>query len=145
MLHAKGRDIGLIAKVIELDDNNKGKTFRWSVVGTPEEQAIAREKREYENNPLVVTIKELLRNNPSGWSGTATDIMNAMYDITKEVKLVTSAQIGKELQHLTTRLHRDGIDFTSKRTGEKRIHTFTKDKKPSWMNSMPSYQTKFYD
>ncbi len=145
MLHAKGRDIGLIAKVIELDDNNKGKTFRWSVVGTPEEQAQAREKREYENNPLVVTIKELLRNNPSGWSGTATDIMNAMYDITKEVKLVTSAQIGKELQHLTTRLHRDGIDFTSKRTGEKRVHTFTKDKKPSWMNSVASYQTKFYD
>lgn len=145
MLHAKGRDIGRLTKVIELDDETKGKTFRWSTVGTPEEQAVAREKREYENNPLVVTIKELLRNNPSGWSGTATDIMNAIYDVTKEVTLVTTAQIGKELQHLTTRLHRDGIDFTSKRTGEKRIHTFTKNKKPSWMNSAPSYQTKFYD
>lgn len=145
MLHAKGRDIGRLTKVIELDDETKGKTFRWSTVGTPEEQAVAREKREYENNPLVVTIKELLRNNPSGWSGTATDIMNAIYDVTKEVTLVTTAQIGKELQYLTTRLHRDGIDFTSKRTGEKRIHTFTKNKKPSWMNSAPSYQTKFYD
>ena len=145
MFYAKGRDIGNVARVIELDDDTKGNTFLWSIVGTPEEQAKAREKREYENNPLVITIKELLKNNPSGWGGTATDIMNAMYDITKQVVTVTSAQIGKELQTLATKLHRDGIDFTSKRTGEKRIHTFTKNKKPSWMNSMPSYQPKFYD
>lgn len=145
MFYAKGRDIGNVSKVIELDDDTKGDTFLWSIVGTPEEQAQAREKRIYENNPLVITIKELLKNNPSGWSGNSTDIMNAMYDVTKQVVSVTSTQIGRELQQLATRLHRDGIDFTSKRTGEKRIHTFTKNKKPSWMNSNPSYQTKFYD
>lgn len=145
VLHAKGRDIDQSSKIIELDDKTKGGTFTWSIVGTPEEQAIAREKREYENNPLVVTIKELLKNNPSGWGGNATDIMNAMYDITKQVLPMTSAQIGKELQRLATKLHRDGIDFTSKRTGEKRIHTFTKNKKPSWMNGVPSYQPKFYE
>lgn len=145
MFYAKGRDIGQVARVIELDDDKKGKTFLWSIVGTPEEQAKAREKREYENNPLVITIKELLKNNPSGWSGNSTDIMNAMYDITKQVVCVTTTQIGKDLQNLATRLHRDGIDFTTKRTGAKRIHTFTYNKKPSWMNSMPSYQPKFYD
>ena len=145
MMYYKGRDVENSSKVIELDDSTKGGTYLWSVVGTAEEQEKLREKREYDNNPLVITIKELLKNNPSGWSGTATDIVNAIYDITKQVTVITSTQIGKELQKIATKLHRDGIDFTSKRTGERRLHTFTYGAKPSWMRYNPSYQVSFDD
>ncbi len=145
LMYYKGRDIENSSKVIELDNDEKGGTFLWSIVGTPEEQEIAREKREYETNPLVITIKELLKHNSSGWSGTATQITNAIYDVTNQVTVITATQIGKELQKIATKLHRDGIDFTSKRTGEKRTITFTYNKTPSWLKSVPTYQPKFYE
>lgn len=141
----KGRDTGENCKVIEFDDDKKGGTFLWTEIGSPEEQEAERKKREYENNPIVKTIKSILKNNPSGWSGNATDIMNAIYDVTGQSIATTSAQIGKDLQYLATKLHADGIDVCSKRTGEKRIHTFTYGKKPSWMNTNPSYQPKMFD
>ncbi len=145
ILSYKGRDVGTEQKVIEFDDDKKCGTNKWFLVGTPEEQAETRRKREYATNPIVVTIKELLKNNPSGWSGTATEILNAIYDVTKKPAAYTSSQLGKEIQSLVTKLHIDGIDVTSKRSGEKRTHTFTYNKKPSWMNYCPSYQPKFYD
>lgn len=144
-MYCKGRDVGDTSKVLDFDDDKKGGTFLWSLIGTPEEQEEMRKKREYTNNPVVMTIKELLKHNPSGWSGNSTELLNAIYDVTKMPAAYSSTQLGREIQNLATKLHVDGIDVTSKRTGEKRIHTFTYNKKPSWMSYAPSYQPKFYE
>ena len=72
-----GRDIEQSELVIAFDKSK----YRWEVEGTAEEVATRRELEEYESNIYIRTIKELVKRNPiSGWSGSAQDLMKAVYD-----------------------------------------------------------------
>ena len=72
-LSVTGRDVESSDTVIEFD-----KTFyKWRVIGDSEQIAEQRARREYQENPIVVTIKKLLNQSPGGWSGTMQELMDA--------------------------------------------------------------------
>lgn len=124
VLFMTGRDIRQQDIVVHFDETR----YQWEIIGTAEEEEKKRKKREYENNPLVKTVKELVKNPPYSWHGSATDMMKAVFDITGKPYAGSSTGLGKELMDLETQLYYDGIDHTSKRSGSSRTHYFSKRK-----------------
>ena len=146
VLHYKGRDIAPSSKIIEFDDDTKGKTYKWNIVGSPEEQEKKRQEREYTGNPLVRTIKELLKANPSGWRGNTTEFMQAVYDVTGEVLAMNSTHVGRELNALHSKLYADGIQHDSGQSKKSRYHSFSYVPKiKKWQMGRSAYQTTFDD
>lgn len=123
-LFMTGRDVRQQDIVVHFDETK----YEWRVIGTAEEEERKRKKREYENSPLVQTIKRLVQESPMGWRGTAGDLLKSVYDITGKAYAGSSISLGKELATLDTDLYYDGIEHTSKRSGQNRIHYFTKKK-----------------
>lgn len=72
-LHITGRDMDTQKLKIRL---NK-KSFQWEYVGTEEEIESQREMAEYEQSPIVATIKKLVKQGGGRWEGSASDIQSA--------------------------------------------------------------------
>lgn len=141
VMYYKGRDMGENKIIIDFDNESKGGTATWSVLGSPEEQDKQYKENLYNKNPVVKTIKELLRVNPNGWDGTATEFMEAMTDIVPDCTIMRPAELGKEIQLLHNDLYKDGIIQKSSRTNRTRNISFKKKTKPSYlMYSSPNYQ-----
>lgn len=136
-----GRDIPSSSTIISIDNRQDVGSFLWEVVGTPEEQQALKERREYEDNPLVRTIIMLLEKNPMGWKGKATALMNAVFDVTGQPYSGTCASLGREVQTLKAKLYsKSAIEVETTRSGTER--TITIKKKPkyaSWM-CRPTYE-----
>ena len=135
VLFMTGRDIRQQDIVVHFDEAK----YRCGIIGTAEEEEKKRKAREYENNRLVRTIKELVRNPPYGWKGTATELIKAIYDVTGTPYAASSASLGKEIMDLETQLYYDGIDHTVKRSGTTRTHIFSKRKEYN-----PHYQATIF-
>lgn len=123
-LSMTGRDIRQCDLVVHFDETK----YRWEVIGTAEDEEEKRRKRDYEQNPLVRTVKELIKRQPYGWSGSATDLMKAVFDVTGEPFAGSSVGIGKSILAVETKLYYDGIEHKSKRSGTARQHSFFKRK-----------------
>jgi hypothetical protein len=121
-MQVRGRGVKRREFILTLDENN----FHWSFVGTPQEQEERRRKDEYDNNAVVRTVKYILKQYPYGWSGSATDIMKAAFDMDGLPTALSSESIGKTLAKIKMQLYYDGIEYAEKRTGKKRIHMFCK-------------------
>ena len=121
-LFMTGRDIRQQDIVLYFDEDK----FRWHKVGSAKEEEDKRRKRDYENNPLVITIKRLVADNPLGWKGTAGDLYKRVVDITGKAYAGSSVSLGKELKLLEDQLYADGIDHSTKRSGQNNIHTFNR-------------------
>ena len=135
-LSMTGRDIEQSDLVISFDKAD----YKWVVQGTAEEIEYRKQREEYENSPLVQTIKELVKRNPiSGWKGTAVELMKAVFDVTGKQLSDTASAIGKALSKFEYQLHCDDIDHTVTHSGTRK-HTFKK------VNREPvGYQRSFYD
>lgn len=72
-LSITGRDIEARELVIEFNREDS----RWHVMGDAEQIAEQRARQEYENSPIIVTVKKLLEQSPGGWTGTMQDLMEA--------------------------------------------------------------------
>ena len=57
-----GRDIEQSSIVVQFNKYD----YQWEVRGTAEEIEAKKERQEYENSPIVITIKELIKRNPMG-------------------------------------------------------------------------------
>ena len=146
IMHFKGRDVPDDSRIIEFDDDKKGGTCTWKIVGTPEEQEKMLQDQLYNKNPIVITIKELLKMNPNGWSGNSTEFLQAVYDVTKQVLAMNTTYLGREINELHMRLYADGIMHTYKTTAKKRVHTFTYvSKYKPWQQNGGKYQTDIND
>jgi hypothetical protein len=77
-LSITGRDIAERDLIIEWNND----TWRWMMSGDAEEMQEKRERAEYENDPFVITVKVLTEQNIQ-WRGTVTELLQAVYDITK--------------------------------------------------------------
>lgn len=121
-LHMTGRDIEEKEIVIRFDKP----TYEWRLVGTAEEEEEKRRKREYENNLLVRTIKYLIANPPYQWSGTVSDLLKAVYDVTEQTYQASYAMVGKELAQLEILLYYDDIKHEVKRSSKNVIHIFSR-------------------
>ena len=130
-----GRDIPSSSTIISLDKREGTGSFLWEVVGTPEEQQALKEKRDYEDNLLVRTIKLIVDKYPSGWKGKASELINAIYDVTGHAYPGGYTSIGREVQALKSKLYaKSSIIVETSRSGNER--TITIKKKPkytSWM------------
>jgi len=75
---------------------------------------------------VVRTVKYLLKHNPYGWTGTASDILMAACDMDGVMPGDTPKTIGRALADLKLKLYADGICHEDKRTGKERKHRFWK-------------------
>jgi DNA primase len=132
-----GRDIEQSELVVAFDKSK----YKGEVEGTVEEIAARRELEEYESNIYVQTIKELVKRNPiSGWSGSAQDLMKAVYDITGKQVVESTQAVGRQISRYDYRLHCDDIEHKVSRTGSARKHSFKKI-----IRYAPVYQGTIYD
>lgn len=136
VLFMTGRDIRQQDVVVHFDETK----YRWEMVGMAEEEERKRKKREYENNPIVKTVKDLLKQYPMGWKGTATDLIKAVYDVTGSPCIYSTAALGKEITNIETQLYYDGIEHSMKRSGSSRVHYFGKRQAYK-----PTYQRAIFD
>ena len=136
VLFMTGRDIRQQDVVVHFDETK----YRWEMVGTAEEEERKRKKREYENNPIVKTVKDLLKQYPMGWKGTATDLIKAVYDVTGSPCIYSTSALGKEITNIETQLYYDGIEHSMKRSGSSRVHYFGKRQAYK-----PTYQRAIFD
>ena len=117
-----GRDIKQDDLVIAFDEME----WRWQIKGTAEEMAAKKERQEYEQNPIVITIKELVKRNPlTGWKGSANDLLKAVFDITGKQVPDSPTTVGRLISNYEYKLHCDGIDHKASKSGT-RAHTFKK-------------------
>lgn len=136
VLFMTGRDIRQQDVVVHFDETK----YRWEMVGTADEEERKRKKREYENNPIVKTVKDLIKQYPMGWKGTATDLIKAVYDVTGNPCIYSTAALGKEIMNIETQLYYDGIEHSIKRSGSSRVHYFGKRQAYK-----PTYQRAIFD
>ena len=69
---------------------------RWHILGTADEVEESMAIEEYNRNPVILTIKKLLSQNRTGWTGTATEIVNASR-MFKTPIFDTAQKIGKTI------------------------------------------------
>lgn len=136
VLFMTGRDIRQQDIMVHFNETK----YRWDMVGTAEEEERKRKKREYENNPIVKTVKDLIKQYPMGWKGTATDLIKAVYDVTGSPCIYSTAALGKEIMNIETQLYYDGIEHSMKRSGSSRVHYFGKRQAYK-----PTYQQAIFD
>lgn len=135
-LSMTGRDIQQEDLVISF---NKADHI-WEVQGTAEEIAERKEREDYETNVYVQAIKELVKRNPiGGWSGSAQDLMKAVFDITGKQTADSSSAVGKAISKYEYRLYCDGIEHKASKSNT-RAHTFKKKQQ-----FVPVYQKTIYD
>ena len=69
----------------------ENETHMWKLIGTQEDLKEMDKKFMYENNPIIITINELLEENPSGFEMTSTELYNQILFHTKNKPNVGSA------------------------------------------------------
>ena len=120
-----GRDIKQQDIVVHFNESK----YRWEMVGSAEDEERKRKKREYENNPLVITVKQILKQPPYAWKGTASDMLKAIYDVTGQPCPMDTRALGKAITDVKTQLYYDSIEHNMKRNGQSRTHYFSKRQK----------------
>lgn len=113
-----GRDVESSDTVIWF----RSDTYRWEYIGSLEEQEREAQRREYEENPLVLTLRRLLKEEGI-WRGTAQELLVA---ISQETGFCTDSSRSlsskiKNISHML--LAYDGIYYEAP-TNHKRVHTF---------------------
>ena len=118
-LHITGRDME--SKKLKIRFNNK--TFRWEYIGTEEDIEMQRFHAEYDQSPIVETIKKLVNQGNGHWEGSASDIKEASKYLSCEI-YDDVRKIGSLINKYEPLLHFDGIDFNIRRSGKKRQYIF---------------------
>ena len=88
-----GRDVESFSDILRFDKA----TCKWIRLGTEDEILEQREQQSYEKDPLVVTIRVLMEENPDGWIGNVGRLM----DLGREI---TGAEIAESPRGAATRL-----------------------------------------
>jgi hypothetical protein len=119
-LHITGRDME--TQKIKIRFNKT--TFQWEYIGTAEEVESQRLMAEYEQSPIVATIKKLVKQGNGQWEGSASDVVEASKylgsPISEDVRVVGS--LINKYEGLFWAL--DGLAMEGERTGKKRRYIF---------------------
>lgn len=87
-------------------------TCHWTVVGTAEDIAAERNRRTYENNPIVCTVRTLLDKNPDGWQGTMSELLAVGLEVTGHPLASGPRDLTAKLQALDNLFTADDISHT---------------------------------
>lgn len=119
-LHVTGRDIEMRKLKIRFNKTS----FQWEYVGTAEEVEGRRLMEEYNQSPIVETVKKLVKQGGGHWEGSASDIVDAskylsrqIYDDVRKVGSLLGKYEGLFWAE-------DGIRCDHDRTGVKRKYIF---------------------
>lgn len=121
-LHITGRDME--SQKLKIRFNKK--TFRWEYVGTEEDVEMQRLQAEYDQSPIVETIKKLIKQGDGRWEGSASDIKSAGKYLSWEI-YESPEKIGKLIRKYEGLFWIDGIEFTDiglKGKGRKHAYRF---------------------
>lgn len=119
VLYTTGRDIDSKELSVKFDRQ----LMRWTSPGTLEDVELQQSRKEYDNSPIIKTIKKLLNQNGGEWEGSATDIQAACKYFGFFV-VEDAARIGKRFQEWEMFIHFDGITVEYARSGKSRKYIF---------------------
>lgn len=94
LLSIVGRDVEPGEKVLRFSPE----TCQWESLGDADQYAERQAREDYQESPLVKTIKKLVEDNPDGWSGTMGQLMDAGKEIAGVYLAGTPAQLAKDLK-----------------------------------------------
>lgn len=120
-LHITGRDMESMKLKIRFDK----KRFRWEYVGTEEDVESRRLQFEYEQSPIVETVKKLVKQGDGRWEGSASDIKSASKYLSWEVH-ESAQKIGSLINKYEPLFWSDGIEhrYDPMGTRGKKMHYF---------------------
>ncbi len=122
-LHITGRDVECDELLLQFNNEN----CQWQCIGNAEIQIEKQHRKEYEENPLVIAIKKLLKEQDE-WSGSATELKKSLskYGFNE----FTPPILAKKLKNITDNLEKyDDINYTApSKNGSngQRIHKLVK-------------------
>lgn len=105
-LHITGRDM----ESQKLKIRFSKKKFRWEYVGTEEDIEKQRLQAEYDQSPIVETIKKLVKQGNGCWEGSVSDIKSASKYLSWEI-YEKPEKIGKLIRKYEALFWVDGIEF----------------------------------
>lgn len=109
-----GRDIDQNEVVMQFNKAD----YRWHILGNADEIEEKHAEEEYEQDPIVLTIKKLLKQSPAGWSGTMQDLLEAGKHFAGTYLAATSRDLSSKVKALEKPLFDyDGIVHTRKKNG----------------------------
>lgn len=98
-LHITGRDVAQAELIISFDAQN---TWKWRCHGSADWINEQRAKLEYQNSPIVKTIRQLLKESKDGqWSGTASELMKEGQRICGYPVAATPHEMGQSIKKLS--------------------------------------------
>ena len=109
-LHITGRDIESDELIMSFNKD----TCHWELIGNAQEVAKQRERSEYEDNPIVMTIRTLLDESDDGsWTGNAKSLLEVGETITGLHLASSSRSLNITLKKLQKKLREyDNIIYT---------------------------------
>jgi hypothetical protein len=78
--------------------------YKWHILGNAEEIEEKHAEEEYEQDPIVLTIKKLLKQSPAGWSGTMNDLLEAGKHFAGTYLAATARDLANKVKALTPSL-----------------------------------------
>lgn len=110
LLSITGRDVMETEKLLRFDIIS----CKWNVIGDSSDWENMMERFEYENNPTIITIKKLLKENTEGIKITASDLLKKIFEITgnypkQDLPQTLSREINANLQFQLLKF--DGIYY----------------------------------
>lgn len=113
-LSVVGRDIESSDTVLRFNKD----TCYWENLGDADWFAEQQARREYQESPIVRTIKKLLEQSPEGWSGTAQQLLEAGRFISRTSLALSPRDLSGKLKSLgKSLLDYDGIVYERKSNG----------------------------
>lgn len=70
---------------------------RWHILGTADEMGEKRVIEEYNKNPLILTVRKLLQQNKSGWTGSASELINSSKYLKTPIQ-ETGQKVGRSIE-----------------------------------------------
>ena len=118
-LHITGRDM----ETQKLKIRFNKKTFQWEYIGTEEDIEAQRLQAEYDQSPIVETIKKLVKQGGGHWEGSASDIKSASKYLSCEI-YEDVRKVGALINKFEALLYFDGIDYKTDRNKRGRKYIF---------------------
>lgn len=113
LLSLTGRDIETQEYQIEFNKS----TFKWNVLGTSEEMKEMKAIEEYKNNPLILTINSLVKQNKGVWTGSSSEIIKESVRLKAPIR-ESAQRVGKMIeQYQDILFEQDGIIYTPIKNG----------------------------
>lgn len=119
-LHITGRDLAGEDYTVKFNQQ----AYKWEMVGTAEDVEEQRLRDEYDQSPIVETIKRLLKQGNGHWKGTVTEVINACNVLLHHEVTETPQQVGVWLNKYDIFFQLDGIDHDVRITNKNRYHSF---------------------